>query len=235
MSTDVLTLIEPESPDIDDRSIWLVLLSVSALHSTDVDAEKVREHTLDLLRETPELSLGAAETIAKQAANDPLLRWSIVNTVAAIGHEGGVRFLQAIAAADYGELNPESCGEGRDTELLVAIMAAEGLSDMALHSSLAAEALVEVLSRQKEAAIREAAGRGLIDIDADKGWDLSKETLDELKRIRSLRPVVAEDLAIDPAEIDVRQPKPCCARRPNHPNVTSSPAVSPSLGGTHSG
>ncbi len=234
MGTDRLTLTERELPDIEKRPIWLLLLSISALHSSDEDAGTVRYHTLDLLREDVDASLAAAEALTKQAEHDPLLRWSIVNTVAAIGDDAGVDFLHAIATSDYGELNAEACGEHRDTELLVAVMATEGLGEMARHSEAASRALADIFTRQREVAIREVAGRALLDSERLDDLDLSKSSAVELERVRSLRPVEAEDLVIDVEQIDVRQPKGAFARKPNHQNPISSPTVGPNTG-AHNG
>lgn len=236
MSGDTLTVGESRTFDAASRSVWLHLVAIEAIHSADPKAEIAHSHAIGLLREDIESAVDAAASILSQAHGDPVLQWSVVNNLSNIADEACVDLLHRHAAADYGERDPEACGESRDSAILVGIMAAEGLVTLADGGSMRAiDALIGVVASQVEPAIREAAGAPLRRLAEYGKHDIPDEVEAELKRISELRPLEAEDIRFDPTDIDVREPHRVCARKPGPGGSALAPRAYPTPGGMHNG
>lgn len=236
MTGDSLTVAEPRKPDVEQRTVWLHFLAVSALHSDDANAAVTHAHAVGLLSEDVDSCLEAAGAILEQSDVDPLLRWSVVNTVGATQHEACVQFLYEQASADFGERNPEACGEVRDSEVLVGVMAAEGLASLAsLGSDTAVEALIDVVRNQREISIREAAGQPLLSVLKRAEQTPPEDIGAELDRIGSLRALAADDVVIDRSEVNLQQPKRLCARKPPTDGGSVAPSAHPTLKGDRNG
>ena len=236
MSGDSLAVGDPPVFDLGDRSVWLHRVAISAIHSVDSNSEAAHEHAITLLREDIGSAMEAAGRILDQAEDDPLLKWSIINNLATLGDEACIDILHGHAAADYGERNPEACGEARDSEVLVGIMAAEGLAQLAdTGSGAALEALIDVIRIQREPAIREAAGQPLVASRAGKEYTIPGDIQEEMDRIRQLRAVVADDVRLDEADIDTLPPHRVCARKPSADGGSIPPMSFPTSEGDNHG
>lgn len=215
MTGDTLTVTTAAQPDLEDRAVWLHFLASSALNSTDDMAVVTHAHAISLLREDVDAALQAAAAIFEQAREDPLLRWSVANTVAAIKDPACIGFLYQQASVDFGERNPKVCGEPRDSEVLVGIMAAEGLGYLdSADDARVIQALTGIVRDQKEPAVREAAGQPLLGLLKRAKQQPPPDIAPELERIAALRVLVADDVVIDPGDIDVQPPKRKLTPRP---------------------
>ena len=232
---DLLTLKEPAGFSAEKRPIWLHFLAISALHSTEDTAAVAHAHAIDLLREDVEAAIESAREILESAETDPLLAWAVINNVAALQHEECVELLHERATADFGERNPKACEEQRDSEVLVGIMAAEGLGSLAnTDDAKAVEALMDVVMTQREQSIREAAGRPLLNLRPQRQKSLPDEISEELDRIGDLRTLELDDAIVETADMKER-PSSQHLTKPKTHGGSTPPAVSPTFKGPHHG
>lgn len=236
MSDDSLTVAESRQPDVEQRTVWLFFLAVSALHGGDANAAATHDHAVKILSENIDESLDVAAKILDQAKSDPLLRWSVVNTVAAMEHKACVKFLHEQATVDFGERDPKACEETRDSEIIVGIMAAEGLADLARSGDEGAvEAMIDIVRNQREVSVREAAGQPLLGVLKSTNQTPPKDIGGELDRIGALRALGVDDVTLDKADIEVQHAKRTCARKPATDGGSVPPSVHSNLKGVRNG
>lgn len=234
MSGDSVILAGSLQPDLGSRTEWLYYLAISAGHSTAPEAGATRRHAIELLREDTRSALDTARRLVGDAALDPLLRWSLVSTVTALEQEACVEFLRDQALTDFGERNPESCGEARDSEILVAIMAAEGIVSLAESGSAKAyDALIDIIRHQREPGVRESAADPLIRMLKESKSEMPGDIVDELDRIAALRKLETGDVLLDVGDTDRSAPTNPCGRKPAVSRGFVAPTARNPEGGHH--
>ena len=222
MAGDQFILQEPTPPPLEDKADWALQQAVRALHSLDERAPAEYRMAVSVLSDDPSGALAAAERALEHAETDPMLRWSVVNVIGGMRSDDTVSFLHRQSVRDLGEFQPEGgCEQPVDVEILVAVMAVEGLQGLAENGNKdAIDALVDVITRQPERAVRDAAVRAAIAARPKLAEKLA-EVLGNDRGLLDTRAATAVDLTADPdlddpegrRERHITEPKPADRER----------------------
>ena len=129
---------------------WALRLAISGFHAPGDVARVEGEHSLDLMRADMPATLRAITDALDANAHDPMMRWSVVWATGAINHPDTIETLAAAAVAPVVPYDREGgCEQPRDADVLIGVMAVEGLASLADQGSRdATEALQRVLATQ---------------------------------------------------------------------------------------
>jgi hypothetical protein len=196
MSGDRLNLLPPPRRPNGDAE-WLIARAVSAMHHPD--GSKDLERAESLLGRDVGSAVRAARRILDWAESDPLLRWSVVRVIASLGHDDTVDLLheQAVRRIDM-TADGAGCGRPEDAELLVAVMAVEGLGEQASRGSKPAiDALIDVMDRQSAISVRRAAGAAAVAAEPGRR-DYVTSRMGDAAGLLDTRAARADDFHLDP-------------------------------------
>ena len=138
-------------------------LFLAAVEQAFTDADDRRAESIRALRDDPE-ALGVARELYEAGDDDPMFRWGAIYVASEVAAVGTVEWLKDVAISPLRKLSTEErqlCETDRDSEVLVRVMAVEGLRQIVDSAGREAvyEALTEVIVAQGDPAIRSAAGR----------------------------------------------------------------------------
>jgi len=182
--------------DIESR----LLHAVTRLHIADDRAQAEYSEALNELRERPDEVRKAVEALERSSPDDHQLHWSLYYVVSGLERSEFVPTLVEAAVRDLPVITEDTpCESGDEEKILVAVMAAEGLEQLARNEPDAAiGALMEVVERQPNVAVRTAAIQAILSVRPDAVKDIARLLPDDQRHLLELRRTNVEQLSVTP-------------------------------------
>lgn len=177
-----------------------VLDAVTRMHFTDERGESIYEEALHTVRERPDEVRRAVENLERSSPDDHQLHWSLYYIVADLELPELAPMLVDGAIRDVPDITEATpCHSGEEDKILVAVMAVEGLERLARKEpDVAINALIEVVERQSNVAVRAAAVQAILSIRPDAAQDIARLLPDDQRFLLELRRVSVEQLTAIP-------------------------------------
>lgn len=224
---DTFEPLEPVRPPADDESTWLLGQALRLMHSTGESAEREYTHVIRLLRADAQRATTVAARLIEAAADEPMLRWSILHMLTDIEDATCLDVLHRQASRQLPErIRQEGgCEQLADYEELVAIMAVEGLGRLAAAGNHEAiEALREVVARQDRKSVRRPAAAALVAAQPDLRARVEQMLPEGERYLLGLREGTEDDLTVPVTDEDLTH-KPPERRRETRPKPSPESRV----------
>jgi hypothetical protein len=170
------------------------------MHVVDERGEAAFRDELEVLRERPDEVRAGVETLERSAPDDHQLHWSLYYLVAELEAPELAPLLVESAVRDLPEITAETPCESVDEDrALVAVMAVEGLERLASKDADGAVgSLLEVVERQPNVAVRQAAIQALLGIRPQAAKEIGRVLPDDQGHLVELRRVGVEQVTALP-------------------------------------
>jgi hypothetical protein len=220
-------------PPGDDETFWLLAQTLRLMHAPDnARVRREYEHVIRLLRQDASACVTAVGRWIDAAANDGLLRWSLLYILRDIQDEACLDLLRCQAMRQLPERiqRPGECEHSGDAEELVVVMSIGGLERLATAgNSDALAALLKVLECQDRKSLREPAAAALLRIQPELRRRIEELLPANEQHLLRLREATGDDLFVTVTDEDRRRkPK---RRRTSPKPVLSKPPAAKRLGG----
>lgn len=204
----------------------LVADALGRLHADEDGSRRAYGRAVGLLRErTPEV----VETVARAEQTAPPgsypLRWALYHLLADLSDARAIPQLVHAATRPMPPDDEESCERPEDGEVLVSVMAVEGLERLAgVDRGRSVEALLQVVEAQPHVAIRRAAAHAVLAAEPDARERLRALLPEEQQYLLDRRRVRAEELTalVDDPGGEVTRPAGPAPRLSEH---TTAPRI----------
>ena len=216
---DTFEPLEPVRPPVDDESTWLLGQGLRLMHSTRESAEREYTHVIRLLRADAQRATTVAASLIEAAADDLMLRWSLLHMLTDIEDAACLDVLHRQASRQLPERIQQEggCEQLADYEELVAIMAVEGLGRLAETGNReAVQALTEVVAHQDRKSVRRPAAAALVAARPDLRARVEQMLPEGERHLLGPRQATEEDLTVPVTHEDLTH-KPPERRRETRP------------------
>jgi hypothetical protein len=155
---------------------------------------------LEMLRERPEEVRVGIEALERSSPNDHLLHWSLYFLAAGLEAPELAPMLVESAVRELPDVTADTPCESVDEDrVLVAMMAVEGIERLSIKDAdTAMGALLEVVERQPNIAVRAAAVQALVGIRPDAVKEIGQMLPDDQAHLVEQRRVGAEQVTALP-------------------------------------
>ena len=177
-----------------------VLAAIEAMHFTDERGEAAYQKAVSALREKPDQLRKTVTDLELATPNDHNLHWTLYFLLADLELPDLASMFIDAAVRDLPEVNEATPCEGvEEDRILVATMAVEGLERLAKKDPDAAvAALIEVVERQPNVAVRAAAVQAILSVRPDTEPDIARLLPEDQLHVLEARRVPVEQLSASP-------------------------------------